>query len=656
MRSQRLTCLYVTLFGWTFTHLTNAFWVERAPSLFPKRRRISNGGALLLPSTTTTSSNRRRSGTKIQQSNNNDNADDEHVDVIVVGAGIGGLACAGLTGKYGLRTLCLEAHDTAGGVAHSFDRYTTASKTIPFCFDSGPSLISGLSRKGTNPLRQVLDALELVDDKDKDAVQWKTYDGWVVHDYADGKSFKLTTGDGGEWEQDLERKAGPDARREFTAFKEKVLEKRGLAEASTYIPPFALRGGVAAVASLARYTLKLLSIGSKGAMLTGDFGQVMDKYNLQNPFVRKWFDYLAFALSGLDAAHTQAAAVAYMTWDLHKPGAVLDYPMGGMGALIDTMVKGVTKYGGEVRVNARVKKFLLKDVNGQAHCHGVVLSDGKVVHASKGVVCNAPLWNMARILQDSIATNTNDDTSVPASVSRAVAQVQERANAMNMTGSFMHLHLGIPKDGLPEDLECHHSVLNFDLPIDAEQNMVIISIPTVFDPSLAPEGYHIVHAYTAACDSFEPWEDFIGGESGKVGVGPNTAAAAAYRQADGYQQLKDERAEVLWKAVECVIPDVRQRAKKRGAIAIVGTPLTHRRYNQRFRGTYGPAPASGKNVWELGGATTPIKGLLACGDTTFPGIGLPGVAASGTIAANTLASVKAQTELMKELKSKGALQ
>ena len=51
-------------------------------------------------------------------------------------------------------------------------------------------------------------------------------------------------------------------------------------------------------------------------MLTGDFGQVMDKYNLSNPFVRKWFDYLAFALSGLDAAHTQAAAVAYMTLDV----------------------------------------------------------------------------------------------------------------------------------------------------------------------------------------------------------------------------------------------------------------------------------------------------------------------------------------------------
>jgi hypothetical protein len=38
------------------------------------------------------------------------------------------------------------------------------------------------------------------------------------------------------------------------------------------------------------------------------------------------------------------------------------------------------------------------------------------------------------------------------------------------------------------------------------------------------------------------------------------------------------------------------------------------------------------------------------------GIGLPGVAASGTIAANSLATVKAQSNLMNELRQKGALQ
>jgi phytoene dehydrogenase-like protein len=557
----------------------------------------------------------------------------EEVDVIVIGAGIGGLSCAALSSKYGFDTLCLEAHDTAGGVAHSFERFSSASKTRPFRFDSGPSLISGLSARGTNPLRQVLDAIGTAD-----TIDWKSYDGWIVHDYADGKAFKVTTGDSGEFEQALEDKAGPSARRDFEAFKKKVLEPSGLAEASSYIPPFALRGGFSVIASLAPYAFKLLSIGP------------MDMYDCKDIFIRKWFDYIAFALSGLDASHTQAAAVAYMMMDLHKKGAVLDYPMGGMNSLTQALVKGMENHGGELRLNCRVERMLLEDNGSGAECHGVVLSNGRVIKARKGVVCNAPLWNMARILDDSV-------TEAKDAVLEAVKEIRKQANDMHMTDSFMHLHLGIPNDGLPV-IECHHSVLDFSKDVTAQQNMVIISIPTVFDRSLAPEGYHVVHAYTAACDSFKDWASFLqdGVDNGKVGHGPNSMTAAAYKRLDGYDELKQEKAEVLWKAIECVIPDIRQRAKRPGSIVMIGTPLTHRRYNQRYRGTYGPAPAPGKDVWELGGAKTKIKGLLACGDSTFPGIGLPGVAASGTIAANTLTTVRKQLDLMNELKEIGTLQ
>ena len=91
-------------------------------------------------------------------------------------------------------------------------------------------------------------------------------------------------------------------------------------------------------------------------------------------------------------------------------------------------------------------------------------------------------------------------------------------------------------------------------------------------------------------------------------------------------------------------------------VVLVGSPLTHRRYNQRYKGTYGPGVNPGEEVWKLASATTPIENLYACGDTSFPGIGLPGVAASGTNAANTIAPVTKQLELMQELKSKGALQ
>jgi phytoene dehydrogenase-like protein len=371
---------------------------------------------------------------------------------------------------------------------------------------------------------------------------------------------------------------------------------------------------------------------------------------VNDTFVKKWFDYLAFALSGEDAAHTQAAPVAYMMRDLHLEGTVLDYPKGGMESLIQAVVSGITKNGGELRLNSRVESIMLEE-NGQgkACCTGVILENGKRLKAIKGVVCNAPLWNMARILQDSLSEST------PLSVKQAVMTVQQQAEDMYMTGSFMHLHLGIPKAGLPDDLECHHSVLNMEIDVRAEQNMVIISIPTVFDPSLAPEGYHVVHAYTAASDSFDNWLPFLT-ETGKVGASPNSGVAASYGRSEAYQALKLEKSEALWKAVEKVIPDVRVRAEQPGSVVLIGTPLTHRRYNQRYRGTYGPGPAPGKDLWELRGALTPVTNLLACGDTTFPGIGLPGVAASGTIAANTLVPIGTQMSLLRKLQRQGSLQ
>jgi hypothetical protein len=159
------------------------------------------------------------------------------VDVVVIGAGIGGLCCAAVSALYGHNVLCVEAHDTPGGVAHSFRRRSNSGSGT-FEFDSGPSLLSGMSSKGTNPLRQVLDALDVAD-----LVQWKEYDGWVIHDTSsassssatkDGtqsSSFKLTTGTGGMWEQAVEDYAGISARREFETLRDQLLQTGGLSEA-----------------------------------------------------------------------------------------------------------------------------------------------------------------------------------------------------------------------------------------------------------------------------------------------------------------------------------------------------------------------------------------------------------------------------------------
>jgi phytoene dehydrogenase-like protein len=61
--------------------------------------------------------------------------------------------------------------------------------------------------------------------------------------------------------------------------------------------------------------------------------------------------------------------------------------------------------------------------------------------------------------------------------------------------------------GLPPDLELHHIVVNsWEPAVDSEQNVVLISIPSVKDPKLAPAGKHTLHAYLPATEPFAIWE------------------------------------------------------------------------------------------------------------------------------------------------------
>merc|ERR1719453_377555 len=120
----------------------------------------------------------------------------------------------------------------------------------------------------------------------------------------------------------------------------------------------------------------------------------------------------------------------------------------------------------------------------------------------------------------------------------------------------------------------------------------------MLDPSLAPEGGHVIHAYTPATEPYEEW----------AGMERNSAE---------YQAKKAAAAEVLWQAIEKQIPDVRKRAK----VTLVGSPLTHERFLRRDGGTYGPFLHPSDGV--LDGQATCLDGFVCCGDSTFPGIGMP---------------------------------
>mgnify|MGYP003703486167 CR=1 FL=1 len=45
--------------------------------------------------------------------------------------------------------------------------------------------------------------------------------------------------------------------------------------------------------------------------------------------------------------------------------------------------------------------------------------------------------------------------------------------------------------------------------VDVDQNVVLISIPIVLSPNLAPPGKHVLHAYMPGTKPFGLWEDLI---------------------------------------------------------------------------------------------------------------------------------------------------
>merc|ERR1712232_1285987 len=156
--------------------------------------------------------------------------------------------------------------------------------------------------------------------------------------------------------------------------------------------------------------------------------------------------------------------------------------------------------------------------------------------------------------------------------------------------------------------------------------MIAVSNPCVIDPTLAPDGYMVLHAYGAGNEPYDVWKKYRND-----------------RYSTEYKQLKEKRSQVSWRALESVIPDVKERV----VLDLVGSPLTHERFLRRPMGTYGSATED-----YLKDGSTPIDGFVLCGDGIFPGIGIPAVALSGASAANGMVNPLQQWKCLDDLKEK----
>ena len=169
------------------------------------------------------------------------------------------------------------------------------------------------------------------------------------------------------------------------------------------------------------------------------------------------------------------------TWGIH-------YAMGGTGALVSGLVRKFEDMGGTIRFNAEVDRINVEKVGGKRIARSVALKSGETLPADL-VVSNSDYANTYLKLIDKKHRRINRD-----------ALVKYRKQSM----SLMVIYFGYKKGDHDHDLQHHNIILGpryeelltdiFDrkiLPADFSQ---YLHIPTLTDPSLAPPGHHA--AYT----------------------------------------------------------------------------------------------------------------------------------------------------------------
>jgi phytoene desaturase len=177
------------------------------------------------------------------------------------------------------------------------------------------------------------------------------------------------------------------------------------------------------------------------------------------------------------------------TWGIH-------YVMGGTGALVQAFVQKFEELGGTLRLSSPVEEILVDDGQGgepgrfgRKVARGVTLASGELLEA------------------DLVASNADYGTTymrmIPSRYRTWNADL--RVKAMRWSMSLLVVYFGFEDDPeRPLDLRHHNIILGpryeelltdiFDRKVLSEDFSQYLHVPTLTDPSMAPEGHHA--AYT----------------------------------------------------------------------------------------------------------------------------------------------------------------
>ena len=494
-----------------------------------------------------------------------------------------------------------------------------------------------------------------------------------------------------------------------------------LVRGAATIPAMAMRPGRWSLLPLMRYLPSLFQIVKNGVEIsTGTFAPFMNGplFKVTDPWLRNWLDALAFSLSGLPAEMTGAAAMAYVLFDMHREGAALDYPRGGLGEVVQALVRGVEqddvkdvtgkekrKKGSKVHLRRHVESIDTNEEGDRVIGLTVRKAGGRkekiVVKAREGVVCNVPLWSLKKLIKNEnalrILSGGFNDSSSQGIVSysfgaepnqswmtvskdfvdsdsgrRSVLRpnpcrkdIKQSTNnflakleSAEMTGSFLHLHVALNATGLDLDtLLPHYTVMDRGLEGDGT---VINGVPD------GPCGELNMIAVSNPCvlDRELAPEGFIVMHAYGAGNEPydiwrtnhssNRTNATNPKNMLGEHHYGSSTYEALKSSRAIPLWRAIESIIPHARDRAVLALIGSPFTHERYLRR--PFGTYGAASEDcLKDGSTPIANLVLCGDGVFPGIGVPAVALSGASAANGMVGVWEQWLCLDELKRRSAI-
>ena len=480
----------------------------------------------------------------------------EEYDVVIIGAGIGGLTCGSLLAKEGLKVLIVEQGLKPGG-------YATSYKKGGFVFDSCIHFVGGCGEG--EMARKIFAKLEI--EEEIEFIEIISPVGITL----DTMRIFLPVKDFSGLEKTLQ-KFFPEETTQIPKYLQ-ILQKIAKEILDLASPSF----------------LKLLFFPIRYSHLVryrkSTLKDLLDKY-LTDPRLK---NILSCAPTTLPPSQISLFFMAMVTTQGQE---AFYYPKGGIQHFSDTLVKGLKKYKGELLLDTLVSKILVE----KKRVCGVELANGRRIR-TKHVVSNTTLEQTFNKLVGS--------ENLPDKYMRRI-----KNQKVSLSGFILHIATDLDLKSL--GLSFTNAILPFDLEKEFEalnnnrmpnESSLLISVPSLVDTTLAPEGKHILSIVVPAPYGYD------------------------------WQNKKEEVARRIIKQAEKAIPNLSTHIIYQD----ISTPLTLEKYTLNTKGAmYGLQVTPEQFGINRISQKTPIKGLYLVGHYTRPAHGVPGVAMSGQFAAQAI--------------------